>query len=146
MPADYKKMKMLRRSRVVWGSWALWKPRIVFWAGALAIGVISVGFARAADAAQHLFKAATAVHPLAYLLPLLLTPAGFVLCSYLAARLFPNSQGSGIPQAIAARHLNDDLDRAFSEVRAVVAAELLRWDRRPGLFDFVSGLLDEKVG
>ncbi|MDG3574935.1 chloride channel protein [Rhizobium sp. YJ-22] len=111
MPADYKKMKMLRRSRVVWGSWALWKPRIVFWAGALAIGVISVGFARAADAAQHLFKAATAVHPLAYLLPLLLTPAGFVLCSYLAARLFPNSQGSGIPQAIAARHLNDDLDR-----------------------------------
>ncbi len=73
MPADYKKMKMLRRSRVVWGSWALWKPRIVFWAGALAIGVISVGFARAADAAQHLFKAATAVHPLAYLLPLLLT-------------------------------------------------------------------------
>ncbi|MGB3834050.1 MAG: guanylate kinase [Mesorhizobium sp.] len=41
--------------------------------------------------------------------------------------------------------VNDDLDRAFSEVRAVVAAERLRRDRRPGLFDFVSGLLDEKV-
>lgn len=41
--------------------------------------------------------------------------------------------------------VNDDLDRAFTEVRAIVAAERLRRDRRPGLFDFVSGLLDEAV-
>ncbi|HEY4193557.1 MAG TPA: guanylate kinase [Mesorhizobium sp.] len=41
--------------------------------------------------------------------------------------------------------LNDDLDRAFSEVRAIVSAERLRRDRRPGLFDFVSNLLDEKT-
>lgn len=41
--------------------------------------------------------------------------------------------------------INDDLDRAFTEVRAIVAAERLRRDRRPGLFDFVSGLLDEAV-
>jgi guanylate kinase len=42
--------------------------------------------------------------------------------------------------------VNDDLDRAFSAVRAIVAAERLRRDRRPGLFDFVSGLLDEGEG
>lgn len=41
--------------------------------------------------------------------------------------------------------VNDDLDRAFGKVRAIVAAERLRRDRRPGLFDFVSGLLDEKT-
>lgn len=41
--------------------------------------------------------------------------------------------------------INDDLDKAFSEVRAIVVAERLRRDRRPGLFDFVSGLLDEKT-
>jgi guanylate kinase len=41
--------------------------------------------------------------------------------------------------------VNDDLDRAFTSVRAIVAAERLRRDRRPGLFEFVSRLLDEKV-
>jgi guanylate kinase len=41
--------------------------------------------------------------------------------------------------------INDDLDRAFGEVKAIVTAERLRRDRRPGLFDFVSGLLDEKT-
>ncbi len=41
--------------------------------------------------------------------------------------------------------VNDDLQRAFGEVVSIVAAERLRRDRRPGLFDFVSGLLDEKV-
>lgn len=41
--------------------------------------------------------------------------------------------------------VNDDLDRAYQEVRSIVTAERLRRDRRPGLFDFVSGLLDEKV-
>lgn len=41
--------------------------------------------------------------------------------------------------------INDDLDRAYSAVRSIVLAERLRRDRRPGLFDFVSGLLDEKL-
>ena len=39
--------------------------------------------------------------------------------------------------------INDDLDRAFSEVRSIIIAERLRRDRRPGLFDFVDGLLSE---
>jgi guanylate kinase len=40
--------------------------------------------------------------------------------------------------------INDDLDRAFAAVRAIATAERLRRDRRPGLFDFVSGLLAEQ--
>lgn len=42
--------------------------------------------------------------------------------------------------------INDDLDRAFAEVRSIVVAERLRRDRRPGLFDFVGNLLAENVG
>jgi len=41
--------------------------------------------------------------------------------------------------------INDDLDDAFAKVQAIVTAERLRRDRRPGLFDFVQGLLDEKL-
>jgi guanylate kinase len=39
--------------------------------------------------------------------------------------------------------VNDDLERAFGSVKAIVEAERLRRDRRPGLFGFVSGLLGE---
>jgi len=38
--------------------------------------------------------------------------------------------------------VNDDLNRAFASVRAIVEAERLRRDRRHGLFDFVSELLE----
>jgi guanylate kinase len=38
--------------------------------------------------------------------------------------------------------VNDDLDRAFANVQAVLAAERLRRDRRPGLFDFEKSLLE----
>ncbi len=42
--------------------------------------------------------------------------------------------------------VNDDLGRAYADIRAIVDAERLRRDRMPGLFDFVTGLLDEKTG
>ena len=38
--------------------------------------------------------------------------------------------------------VNDDLNRAFTSVRSIVEAERLRRDRRFGLFDFVSTLLE----
>lgn len=111
MPDFYRKSKLLRRSRVFWGSFSVWRPRLVFWCGALATGVISVTFAKLADLAQHGFNRLTTATEWSFLLPLLLTPAGFALSAYLAMRLFPNAQGSGIPQAIAARHLKHDEDR-----------------------------------
>ena len=39
--------------------------------------------------------------------------------------------------------VNDDLQRAFEEVRAIVTAERVRRTRRPGLQAFVDGLLSE---
>ena len=38
--------------------------------------------------------------------------------------------------------VNDDLNRAFASVRAIVEAERLRRDRRHGLFEFVNTLLE----
>lgn len=39
--------------------------------------------------------------------------------------------------------VNDDLERAFAGVLSIVNAERLRRDRRPGLFDFTAGLLED---
>ncbi len=39
--------------------------------------------------------------------------------------------------------VNDDLDRAFAAVKAIMRAERLRRDRRHGLFDFVSTMLKD---
>jgi len=96
----------------MWGSRRVWQPRLVFWAGAVSIGVISVLFAVLADKAQALFHMITGDGGgRRFYLPLAITPLGFVLCAWLAHAFFPGSQGSGIPQAIAARHLRDEEDR-----------------------------------
>jgi H+/Cl- antiporter ClcA len=101
-----RRSKLMRQSRALGGSWRIWKMRLVFWAGASAIGIASVGFAKAADAAQALFHSITHSGSWAFLWPLLIAPAGFLVCTFMAERYFPASQGSGIPQAIAARHVN----------------------------------------
>jgi H+/Cl- antiporter ClcA len=81
----------------------------IFIAGGLVVGLIAVGLALASDAAQEAFRSIIA-H--SRFIPLLLTPAGFALAVFLAVRYFPNTQGSGIPQAIAARKLADPQARA----------------------------------
>lgn len=112
MAGASRKYPMLRRSRAMWASRRVWQPRLVFWAGAICIGLISVLFAVLADRAQIAFHALIG-HDGGWraMLPLIVTPAGFALCAWLAHAYFPGSQGSGIPQAIAARHLRDESDR-----------------------------------
>ncbi|MBV8534998.1 MAG: chloride channel protein, partial [Alphaproteobacteria bacterium] len=53
------------------------------------------------------------------------TPLGFVLAVFLTSRYFPNSQGSGIPQAIAARHLTDQAARSKLVSIRIAAGKIL---------------------
>lgn len=39
--------------------------------------------------------------------------------------------------------INEDLQRSYAGIKGIIIAERLRRDRRPGLFDFVTGLLEE---
>ena len=110
-PRSYRKSPTLRRTQAMWANPRVWRPRLIFWAGALIIGLISVIFAKLADMAQTQFHSLTQQGGRTGYLPLVITPMGFVVCAYVAMRYFPNSQGSGIPQAIAARHLTDDDER-----------------------------------
>lgn len=41
--------------------------------------------------------------------------------------------------------VNRDLNAAHDDVRAIVQAERLRRNRRPGMFEFVNGLIDENI-
>ncbi len=97
-----------RALRHLWLSSHLWRRRLVFWAGAIAVGYAAVGFAQAANAAQALFGRLLAVSPWAALPA---APAAVALSAWAARRFFPGSQGSGIPQTIAAR------DRGRPELR-----------------------------
>ncbi|MFC4625119.1 guanylate kinase [Daeguia caeni] len=40
--------------------------------------------------------------------------------------------------------INEDLERSYAGIKGIITAERLRRDRRPGLFDFVQGLLEEE--
>ena len=68
------------------------------------VGGAAVLLAYLADQVQHLF--ALLIGHWRYA-SLAVTPLGFMLTVFLTNRYFPNSQGSGIPQAIAARQLTD---------------------------------------
>jgi H+/Cl- antiporter ClcA len=94
--------KQRRRALSGWASHLLWTRRVIFWLGAVAVGATSVIFALAADWAQNLFFTMRQHY---WALPLLITPAGFVFCAWAANEYFPGAQGSGIPQAMAARQL-----------------------------------------
>ncbi|CAO4175845.1 H(+)/Cl(-) exchange transporter ClcA [Methylorubrum aminovorans] len=85
-------------------AWTTWRRRSLFLAGGICVGLAAVLMAKAADAAQAVFRSGITASPL---LALLLCPAGFALAAWLARTVFPNSQGSGIPQVIAARALDD---------------------------------------
>ena len=76
-----------------------WKVRLVFWAGALVVGAIGAVFALLADRAGALFG-----HLVAYgsWVPLVVTPLVMTGLAWATYNVFPGSQGSGIPQAIAA--------------------------------------------
>jgi H+/Cl- antiporter ClcA len=100
-----------------------WRRRLMFVGGGLLVGFLAVGLAMAADAVQRVFQTDLARWPY---MPLAVTPLGFTLAVWLAIRVFPNTQGSGIPQAIAARKLEsqDARDRLVG-LRVAVGKVLL---------------------
>jgi H+/Cl- antiporter ClcA len=75
-----------------------WKRRLVFWSGAVSVGLAAILFAVACEWADGVFHKLLVISPY---LPLLITPVGIALIVYLTRKYFPGAQGSGIPQVIA---------------------------------------------
>ena len=111
-----------RRRRALRVSWTRWRRHAVFLLGGIAVGAVAVALALLADQAQRLFallltwRRETA---------LAVTPLGFMLSVFLTNRYFQNSQGSGIPQAIAARQLWDQAARGRLVSLRIAAGKIL---------------------
>lgn len=86
-----------------------WSRRATFVAGGVAVGAAATLMAFLADTAQAQFHRFLSISPY---VGLVLTPLGFGLAIWLAREVFRNSQGSGIPQAIAALRLDSQEARA----------------------------------
>ncbi|MFO1024892.1 MAG: chloride channel protein [Acetobacteraceae bacterium] len=96
---------------------------MIFLLGGVAVGGAAVALALLADQAQEAFTLLIARYPYA---SLLITPLGLAISAWLTRRVFPNSQGSGIPQAIAARHLHDQAARGhLVSIRIAIGKILL---------------------
>ncbi|MHB8254196.1 MAG: chloride channel protein [Acidiferrobacter sp.] len=76
-----------------------WKLRLVFWGGAVLVGLSAVALTKLGNLANNTFSDLYQHWPWA---PFLVSPAGLVLSLWLTRRFFPGAQGSGIPQVIAA--------------------------------------------
>lgn len=120
--------KDLRRLRPIlsrWMSLRHWRSQLVFWSGGLLVGVVAVFLAVICDRAQDIFRMARGLQ---WWLPLILTPLGFAASAWATRRWFTGTQGSGIPQVIAAteivRHHPDALDRLVS-IRIIIGKTLL---------------------
>lgn len=95
-----------------------WQRRAIFLFGGTVVGGAAVALAVLADQAQHAFALLLSKSRYA---SLLVTPLGFMASVFLTHRFFPNTQGSGIPQAIAARQLTDQAAReSLVSIRAAI--------------------------
>lgn len=98
----------IRRSGKALLSPDAWKIRFLFWTGAIIVGLTATGFALATAQADHAFHLLVKSHPY---LPFVICPLGLMLVAWLTRRFFPGSQGSGIPQSIAALQMVEHRSR-----------------------------------
>jgi H+/Cl- antiporter ClcA len=99
-----------------------WGRRTLFLIGGLLVGAAAILMAGLADHAQRGFHHLLSV---SRYLSLALTPLGFGFIVFMTLRVFPNSQGSGIPQVIAAREMPDGPARTALVSLRVAAGKIL---------------------
>ena len=110
---------LLRRRRL---TVQVWRGRAAIMGGAILVGLAAIAFAWSADRANDGFNL---IVGRCWWLPLVMTPAGYVLIVWITNRLAPAARGSGIPQIIAAkRDPANATDELASGRTAVVKAVL----------------------
>ncbi|TBR38904.1 MULTISPECIES: chloride channel protein [Dyella] len=101
--SDYRRFQRLAELDIF--SPVQWRRRVLFWTGAVVVGLAAVGFAQAADFAFGLFHRMVE-HSRWW--AFIVTPATFALLAWVTQGALKPTRGSGIPQAIAALHVEDE--------------------------------------
>ncbi|MCG6937171.1 MAG: chloride channel protein [Gammaproteobacteria bacterium] len=100
-----------------------WRTNLVFWGGAILVGLVAAVFALLADRGDRLFRSIIAYNEF---LPFIITPAGFVLTVYITRKVFSGAEGSGIPQTlIALADPGSSLSNRLLSMRMVVGKVLM---------------------
>ncbi len=112
-----------KRYAMPWLSLKRWRGRALLVSAALLAGLLAILFAIGAELAIEIHAHMMSVSPW---LTLLIAPLGFAAMTWLARRFFPATQGSGIPQALAAS-LTDDrrIRRKLLSFKIAIAKILL---------------------
>jgi len=77
----------------------IWKTRLIFWGGAILVGVVAAIFALLGEKGDHFYRAVYSESPW---FSFVITPLGLMLIVWLTRRFFPGAEGSGIPQTLIA--------------------------------------------
>ena len=77
----------------------IWKTRLIFWGGAVLVGVVAAIFALLGDKGDHFYRDLYSENPW---LSFVVTPVGLMLIVWLTRKFFAGAEGSGIPQTLIA--------------------------------------------
>lgn len=101
-----------------------WKQRLVFWAGAILVGVIIFLLTILSEWSSDLFRRIFLLSPW-YIF--ILCPSGLALTAWLTFRYFPGCERSGIPQVKTALEIRDSLDdrEGLVSIRIAIGKMLL---------------------
>ncbi|MBD8879502.1 chloride channel protein [Rhodanobacter sp. 7MK24] len=98
-----------------------WKRRIALWSGAVLVALAAILFAKASSWSYALFLRLLAHGTW---IPLILTPLAFGLLSWVTEGRLRAARGSGIPQAIATLHVEDEGFRARMLALPIAASKM----------------------
>ncbi|MBI1395752.1 MAG: chloride channel protein [Betaproteobacteria bacterium] len=103
-PGAHETRRVWRRSRALWLTGRHWRARFIVWLGGLGVAGAAMVFAVGAEYMHELFKGIVHISPY---LPLIISPLGLASIVLITRRFFYGSEGSGIPQTIAALGIED---------------------------------------
>lgn len=115
--------RYVRRFRFLYLNPKLWRRRASLWLAAILIGIAATILAKGSHYLHDAFYFAYDKSPY---WSLLITPGGLLLSVWLLRRFFPGSEGSGIPQAIAALNpRSQELRRRWFTLKAAFGKMVL---------------------